>query len=116
MILIVDDDTSIVQSLSRALNKRGYEVQSASNGVDAYAILRSPDCQCILLDVNMPKVNGIELLLLMQAESIEIPTIVMAGFADFDEDEMRQFDNVVGFFGKPFLMKDMLHVVEQFAA
>jgi two-component system, LuxR family, response regulator FixJ len=116
MILIVDDDENIVHSLCRALSRRGYDVKSASNGVAAFEMLRSPDCRCMLLDVNMPKVNGVELLLLMQAEGIEIPTIVMAGFQDFAEDEMKQFDNVVKFFGKPFPLKEMIDTVAQYAA
>lgn len=116
MILVVDDDSTIVRSLRRALERRGYEVRSASNGVEAYELAMAPDCQCMLLDINMPKLNGAELLMLMQAEGVEVPTIVMAGFPDFDEEEMQEFSGVKRFFSKPFAMKEMLDAVDALAA
>jgi len=112
MVLVVDDDKGIVRTLSRLLQRAGYRVQTASNGVEAYRHLKSPECKCMLLDIRMPQVNGVELLILMQSEGIHVPTIVMAGFGDFDEPEMKQFSNVVKFFKKPFKMGDMLKEVK----
>jgi DNA-binding NtrC family response regulator len=63
----------------------------------------------------MPKINGVELLLLMQSENIEVPTIVMAGFSDFDEKEMKEFANVVRFMQKPFEIDDMLEAIRRVA-
>ena len=113
MILVVDDDDEVVDVLKRALDGSGYRVETASNGLEAFEHLKDPQCKCMLLDVNMPKLNGIELLLLMQSEGIEIPTIVMAGFTDFNDDEMKNFANVAEFFQKPFTIKDMLAAIEK---
>ena len=115
MILVVDDDPTIVEMLSMALIDEGYRVETASDGAEAYSHLKSPDCKCMLLDVNMPRINGIELLLLMQAEGIQIPTILMAGFSDFEEQEMTQFDSVVKFMSKPFKLNEMLDVIRKHA-
>ena len=116
MILVVDDDQNIVRALRRRLRKSGYEVVSAGDGLEAYSHIKSPRCKCMLLDINMPRINGAELLLLMQAEGINVPTIVMAGFVDFDEDEMKQFSNVVKYLPKPFEMREMVSAVEECAA
>jgi len=89
MILVVDDDEQIVETLRTMLQQVGYRVETASNGGEAYEKVKTPDCKCMLLDINMPEVSGAELLLLMQAEDIRIPTIVMAGFDDFDESGER---------------------------
>ena len=113
MILVVDDNETIVEALQEMLQKAEYEVETAKDGLEAYEHVKKPDCRCMLLDINMPKLNGVELLLLMQTENIMVPTIVIAGFDDYDEDEMKQFTNVVAYLHKPFEMTAMLKAVEE---
>ena len=115
MILIVDDDESIVKLLKQALEADGYRVETAQDGVEAYEHLKSPDCRAVLLDIAMPRLNGVELLLLMQADGITVPTIVMAGFVDFQEGEMKEFTNVVEFLPKPFELRAMTAAVARHA-
>ncbi|MBM4143601.1 MAG: response regulator [Lentisphaerae bacterium] len=115
MVLVVDDNDAVVITLRELLQKEGYEVKTAHDGLEAYALVKLPECRCMLLDVNMPRINGVELLLLMQAEGIDVPTIVMAGFDDFDEPEMKQFQNVVRFFHKPVEAEPLLRVVRRYA-
>ena len=115
MILVVDDEQVIVALLKDTLSARGYEVESASNGVEAYELVKSKSYECMVLDINMPQLNGVELLLLMQADGIEVPTIVMAAFDDFRESEMKQFTNVVRYFPKPFDTEELLEVVKKHA-
>lgn len=115
MVLVVDDDKVIAEALKGLLVLEGFTVKTASNGGEAYRYAKSPDCQCMLLDINMPHVNGIELLLLLQAEGVRLPTIIMAGIGDFSGTEMKQFANVKNFFQKPFQMDEMLKTVRQYA-
>ena len=115
MILIVDDDPTIVNILKDALHGEGYEVVTAANGAEAYDHVKSGACRCMLLDVNMPRINGVELLLLLQAEGLRVPTVLMADFEDFDDDEMRGFDSVVQYMRKPFTVKDALASVRKHA-
>jgi len=112
MILIVDDDKLVVRSITRVL-KKDFKIQTASDGVEAFELLKSPECKCMILDIKMPRINGMELLMLMQAEGIKLPVIVMAGFSDFSEKEFKVFPNVVRFFQKPFEIEDMLEVVKK---
>lgn len=113
MILVVDNDPGILKLLRSALEGGGLKVVTAADGVEAYKLVRSPDCKCMVLDVMMPRLNGIELLLLMQADNIHVPTIVMAGFEDFTADEMKQFGNVVRFLRKPFDLQILLDEVRK---
>lgn len=115
MILVVDDDKVLTQLISQLLEDEGYRVQVAYNGEEAYAHLSDPECKGMLLDIRMPGINGAELLMLMAAEGIEIPVIVMAGFPDFDEEEMKQFPNVRKLFHKPLYPEDVLNAVKEFA-
>lgn len=114
MILIVDDDKLVLNSLVRVL-KEHYEIETANDGVEAFKSLQKPDCKCMILDVKMPRINGIELLMLMQAEGVKVPVIVMAGFSDFTEKEIKSFPNVVKFFRKPFEVDQMIDVVRKVA-
>ena len=58
MILVVDDDRDIVQLLGKALEREGYSVESAFSGREAYERLKSRQCHCMLLDINMPNIDG----------------------------------------------------------
>ena len=111
MILVVDDDHAIVTLVQELLTKEGYEVRTAFNGESAYRFLRDPSCKGMLLDLHMPGLNGGELLMLMAAEQIKVPVVVMAGAPDFDEEELRNFPNVRKLIQKPFYPEDLLAAV-----
>lgn len=61
-ILIVEDDKSLHAAYKTILTKEGYEVLSAFNGQEALDLLEDQATDLILLDINMPKKNGIEFL------------------------------------------------------
>ena len=113
MILVVDDDKVLSQLLKNLLEDAGFEVRTAYDGETAYKHLQDPKCKAILLDIRMPGINGVELLLLMGAEGIKVPVILMAGFPDFDEEEMKQFPNVKRFFHKPLYPEEVLAAVKE---
>lgn len=113
MILVVDDDHSIVQLARSILEKAGYEVSTAHNGEQAYAHVKDSNCQGMLLDMMMPGINGPGLLMLMAADKIELPVIIMAGSPDFDEQELKEFTNVKKLLHKPFYAEDLLSSVRE---
>ena len=115
MILVVDDDKVLTQLLRTLLEDAGYEVVTAYDGETAYSHLKDPKCKAMLLDIRMPGINGAELLMLMAAEGVKVPVIVMAGFPDFDEEEMKQFPNVKKLYHKPLYPEDILNAVQEIA-
>ena len=116
MILIVDNDSGVLEMLSEHLKKRGYMVRTAHTTVDAYKTVRNPRCKLMILDLNMPGINGAELLLLMASESIDVPTIVTAsGIPDLTEEEMEQFPHVVGFIKKPYTRDKIFALIDKHA-
>jgi DNA-binding NtrC family response regulator len=114
MILVVDDNHTVVQMVSEILKREGYEVRTAHNGEEAYKLLREPKCKGVLLDMLMPGINGAGLLMLMAAEGIKLPVVVMAGSPDFDEEELKQFPNVRKLVRKPFYAEDLLQSVRDY--
>lgn len=114
MVLVVDDDREMVELLRELLTSEGYEVVTAANGAEAYRHVRDPRCRAMLLDLHMPGINGPELLMLMAAERIHVPVLLMTANPDFDEEEMKQFPNVKRLFHKPLYPEDILSAVKQY--
>jgi DNA-binding response OmpR family regulator len=115
MILVVDDSGALVDSISGNLERLGYGVERAGNGVEAFEHLRDPRCKLMLLSLSLPKINGAELLILMGAEDIDVPVIVMAGLEDLSAEEVAEFPDVVDFIRKPFAMEELVEKVQKHA-
>lgn len=83
-ILIVEDHAIVREPLARLLRHEGYETECATNGMDALAAvkIRTPDL--ILLDLLMPKMDGVAFLKLLRADesTADIPVIVLTGLVE----------------------------------
>ena len=113
MILVVDDNPDVTTFLTEALSVEGYSIVQARDGVEAYQHVGRPDCKCLILDVQMPRFNGVELLLTMRADGIDVPIIIMTGREDLEEDELLQFPGVVDFLRKPFDLEHLYDAVQR---
>jgi two-component system chemotaxis response regulator CheY len=78
-ILIVDDSEVIRQQCSAALQRAGFDVVEATDGVDALSYLERRDFDLIILDVNMPRMDGLEMLTHLRAQSkyASIPVVML---------------------------------------
>ena len=76
-ILVVDDDREIVRSLAKLLEVEGYQVYKAYNGMEALDILMERQIHLILLDVMMPKLNGLSALMKIR-EKNNVPVIMLS--------------------------------------
>lgn len=82
-ILIVDDEENIRRFLSRILEREGYSVIVAENGLDAIGILEKQNVDLIVLDMNMPVMNGLEFLEKNREDEISaVPVLMMSGSLD----------------------------------
>jgi CheY-like chemotaxis protein len=81
-ILIVDDEPDMVASLGRILSAAGFEVASACDGLEAVETARRWQPDALIMDIRMPRMNGIEACLAVQKERPEVPVILMTGFSD----------------------------------
>ncbi len=78
-ILVVDDEISIRAAMQRALAPGGHEVMLAVDGLDAARVIREVGADLALIDVHMPNMDGVELLIALQAVAPAMPVIVMSG-------------------------------------
>jgi DNA-binding response OmpR family regulator len=88
LILIVDDDPLISRMYENKLRRDGYEVQTATNGEEALTQVRKHSPSLILLDVMMPKLNGVETLKILKEDekTAKIPVIILTNLGDKPED------------------------------
>ena len=90
-ILVVDDDRGIVETTCDILQLRGHEVITAFNGEDAVEQVRSEGPDCVLMDIKMPGINGVEALKQMKEISPDLPVVLISAYVtDVLKDEARQ--------------------------
>jgi two-component system, OmpR family, response regulator VicR len=113
-ILIVEDEKSLAQAYQTILEKNGYAVQLAYDGEEALELIEKGAVDLILLDINMPKMNGIEMLKQMDKEVLNNRVIVFS-----NQDSQADIDEAFRLGAKRYLLKswaspqDLVKVVEE---
>src|ERR1700757_4297167 len=90
--LVVDDSMVIRHTVCRFLEERGFAVESASNGVEAIAVLSRVSPDLIITDLEMPAMGGCELISILKSkpETADIPIVIVTRRScDFDRKETR---------------------------
>jgi DNA-binding response OmpR family regulator len=82
-ILVVDDEESLRLSLKFKLKSAGFDVDTAVDGEEALEKLKTRPVDCVLLDINMPHMSGIEALTIIRQTYPQTEAIMLTGFADF---------------------------------
>jgi signal transduction histidine kinase/DNA-binding NarL/FixJ family response regulator len=113
-LLIVDDDRTHRSMLTALLHTIGFEILEASDGIQGLelATTRAPDL--ILLDLNMPDMNGFELMhqLQLQPQTCAVPILVISASA-FEADHQRSLQaGAIGFLPKPLKVEDLLNTMQ----
>lgn len=81
-ILIVDDDHYVARTLVDILNIRGFQAQAVNSGLEALDAIKQARFDCIIADITMPGMNGVELYQGVQKIQPEVPAILMTAYAD----------------------------------
>lgn len=76
---MVDDDEAVRRALSRLIRSLGFEAEEFGSGEEFLATLASRAPDCVVLDLNMPKVSGFDVQARMAESGLEIPVIVITG-------------------------------------
>ncbi|MDQ2824886.1 MAG: response regulator [Verrucomicrobiota bacterium] len=86
--LIIDDDPSITRFLATYLRQKGHTCQSLTEGFQTATWLAHHDCDVAVVDLKMPKVDGISLISFIREIHSTLPIIVFTGMG-YDEDQMH---------------------------
>lgn len=112
-ILVVDDQDGIRILLCEVLRQEGYEVYDASNGEEAIALIESVRPDLVLLDMKIPRMNGLEILKWIKNVTPLTCVIIMTAYAELNLIQEALDLGAVTYFLKPFDINVIRKVVKE---
>ncbi len=113
-ILIVEDDDRLSGSIAEHLKKDGYRCECAYDGQSALRFLSNLTFDLVVLDINLPRKNGIDVCREIRAKDNRIPVLMITAFGDIDS-KMEAFDHGADdYLVKPFHLKELSAKVRVF--
>ena len=107
-ILVVDDDPAVRDSLARSLHYSGYEVETAEDGLEALAKLSNLHPDAVVMDVMMPRLDGLETTKMLRANGNDVPILVLTA-RDAVGDRVDGLDaGADDYMVKPFSLEELL--------
>ena len=112
MVYIVDDDASVVDALSSLLRANGKQVRMFTSGRDFLDFERQDSCACLILDLRMPGLNGLQVQESIAAQTT-IPVIFMTGRGDVPSTVTAMKGGAMDFLTKPIDEAALLACIEK---
>ena len=109
---LVDDDEAIRRSASFMLRTSGYLVKTYASGVEFLGVAKESVPGCILLDVRMPQMDGLEVQAALRERGVFLPVVVMTGHGDVNTAVEAMKLGAVDFIEKPFEKAVLLSAIE----
>jgi len=113
IVFVVDDDVSIRESLELLIRSAGWQPEIFSSAHHFLSHSRAPVPSCLVLDISMPGLNGLELQKRVATERPELPIIFMTGHGDVPKTVQAMKAGAVEFLTKPFNDEVLLSAVRQ---
>jgi len=111
-ILVIDDELGPRESI-RMVFKDTHNVFLAEDGFKGIEILKKEDIDVIILDLKMPKINGIETLKKIREIDKDVPVIILTGYGDVDTAKKAIHYGTMEFLSKPFNVEDIIKIVNK---
>lgn len=107
-ILIVDDELEATATLSKFLETRGYQTETAANGAEALARVRTVQYDMVMTDLRMPGMDGADFLARVRLEQPDLPIVVMTGHTNLrDQDDVWTKAGVRAVLQKPLNLREI---------
>jgi len=117
-ILVVDDSPTIRKFISIALKIKGYEIISASDGMEALELLPNDKIDLVITDLNMPNIDGFNLIERIRSNEnfLNTPIIVMSNLSDSEDIERAMQLGANSYIIKPFDQNNLIKEVAKYLA
>jgi DNA-binding response OmpR family regulator len=112
-VLTVDDDEILLDLLSKELTSEGFEVATAYDGDEAIDVLKVKPVDLILLDVNMPRMSGFEVLKYVKKNYPAVKVIMLTGYSDLGNAMRSKKLGADDFIGKPYDVVELLVAMDR---
>ncbi len=112
-ILIVEDNTALAYMIQKWLSREGYDTEIVSGEPSARKLVRKEDIDLILSDVRLPEGDGISLLEWIQKEKMDVPFIVMTGYASVPGAVKAIKLGAKDYLAKPVQMEELLDLLQE---
>ncbi|MCR9144078.1 MAG: response regulator [bacterium] len=112
-VLFVDDEDAVREEFGLFLKRKGYEVVTAADGLQAFRLFRREEPDIVLTDFHMPEITGLELLKEIKAIRPEVPVILISGKADMRTAVEALKEDAFDFLQKPVDSTDLLRSVQK---
>lgn len=106
-ILVVDDEDSLTDLVASALRFAGYEVRTEANGYDALRSIKRETPDIVVLDVNMPELDGFEVCRRIRRDGLDVPVIFLTARDDIDDKRMGFRQGGDDYLTKPFSLEEL---------
>jgi two-component system, OmpR family, response regulator MprA len=106
--LVVDDERSVRDALSRALRSEGYDVHLAASGGEALGLLAEHSPDVIVLDIGMPGLDGLETCRLIRAKGDEVPILMLTARSGVSDRVAGLDAGADDYLVKPFALEELL--------
>ncbi len=113
IVFVVDDDISVRESLELLLDSAGLSVETFASAQEFLSRARATAASCLVLDVSLPGLNGLELQKQLAAERLDMPIIFITGHGDVPMTVQAMKAGAVEFLTKPFNDEVLLTAVRQ---
>ena len=112
-IAVVDDDPAVLRALSRLLRTRSFRVKTYGSGQEFLAVLSEGLPQCLIVDFQMPAMNGLELQQLLVRNGIAVPTILITAHGDAAIHSPPDGDTFVARLRKPLQDEALFSAIDR---
>jgi two-component system response regulator FixJ len=112
VVHLVDDDDSVRRSVGFMLKTSGHQVHSYSSGPELLKAARSLRPGCILMDIRMPEMDGMEVHQALKENGISLPVIIMTGHGDIPLSVKAMKAGAIDFIEKPFEKAALLDALD----
>ncbi len=113
-ILIVEDNELNMKLFFDILTYQKYDVDKAFDGLEAYNKIKNNNYALIILDIQLPKLNGFDLIEKLKKENASIPPVIIASACAMDSDKLRAKElGIENYITKPIDIKNFMEVVKK---
>jgi len=113
-ILVVEDDPNLREAIVDSLMLKGHQVQDACNGSEAVKIIAQSSLDIILSDINMPEMDGLELLAHVKKNQPWLPIILMTAYGDVGQAVKAMQLGANDYLMKPFEVQELLSLINKY--